>query len=133
MNGTGFSATDLNKLERQLDAWRRQQGSRARLPDGVWTAAATLAQSQGVSWVARTLRLDYCKLARHRASRRLNRPAAKALPTFVEVQLGEGVRESTRSFRVELAGAHGARMSIGLGHDTAAVVALAEAFWRHVP
>jgi|GEM_PF-6045727 len=45
----GFSATDLNELQRQLSAWRGAQRGRSRLPEQLWTAAATVAKTDGVS------------------------------------------------------------------------------------
>ena len=59
MTSPTFSPTDLRQLQRQLDTWRRQQSGRVRLPEAVWLSAATLAQRQGASLVARTLHLDY--------------------------------------------------------------------------
>ncbi len=59
MRADTFSTTDLNQLQRQLATWRRRQTGRARLPEGLWRAAAELARGQGASTVARTLRLDY--------------------------------------------------------------------------
>ena len=132
MNGSGFSATDLGELQRQLGAWRRGQTGRARIPEEVWMAAAALARTQGVSWVARTLRLDYYKLRRRCPGADASVPAAGAVASFVELHLedsGVGVGHA-RAFRVELGEARGARMTVELGQDVPALVALAEAFWR---
>jgi len=135
MNGTGFSATDLHALQRQLRAWRRQQQQtgRARIPEEVWAAAADLARRQGVSRVARTLRLDYHKLRRRCVPGVPSAPAADAVATFVELRLPESGVDCSRPFRVELAEARGARMTIELGQDVPAVLALAQAFWRRCP
>ena len=57
-----ISTTDLHRLHQQLRGWRRSQTGRARLPEGLWRAAAELARRQGPSPVARILRLDYYKL-----------------------------------------------------------------------
>ena len=62
MTRRAFSTTDLHQLQGQLLAWRRKQSGRARLPEGVWSAATDLARTQGPSLVARALRLDYYKL-----------------------------------------------------------------------
>lgn len=62
MRADTFSTTDLNQLQRQLATWRRRRSGRARLPEGLWRAAAELARGQGASTVARTLHLDYYKL-----------------------------------------------------------------------
>lgn len=135
MNGTGFSATDLRELERQLRVWRRGQTGRTRIPEGVWVAAAALARTRGVSCVARLLRLDYHKLRRRCTAVVPSVPPASAVASFVELQLEDSaaVVGSARAFRVELAQARGARMTIDLGQDVPALVALAEAFWRRCP
>lgn len=133
MNGPGFSATDLNALGRQLSPWRRRQTGGTRIPDEVWAAAAALARTQGLSWVARTLRLDYYNLRRQCAPADAGARANNAVATFVELQLEESGRGSGRTFRVELAEARGARMTIELGQDVPALIALAEAFWRRCP
>lgn len=135
MSGSEFSHTDLTELRRQLIAWRERQCGRARLPEEVWIAAAALARKEGVSHVSRTLRLDYYRLRRRCApapTPALTRGTG-GLPGFVEVHVNEAVQGSRGPFQVELAGPHGVRMTIGLGCDTAAVIALAEAFWRRAP
>ena len=44
-----FSATKLNHLRRQLNAWRRSQRGRTRLPEEVWESATSLARTHGVA------------------------------------------------------------------------------------
>lgn len=133
MNGSEFSRTDLTELHRQLVAWRQRQCGRARLPEEVWIAAATIALREGVSHVSRTLRLDYYKLRRRCAPTHVLTRGTSGLPGFVEVHVNEAVQGNGGPFQVELAGPHGVRMTIGLGCDTSAVLALAEAFWRRAP
>lgn len=128
-----FSRTDLAELQRQLVAWRHRQRGRARLPEEVWIAAAALASIHGVSRVSNALRLDYHTLRRRASSPDAIVPRAGGLPGFVELHLQGTVHHDGGPFRIELSGANGARMTIGLGHNTAAVVALAEAFWRRIP
>ncbi len=114
---------------------QRGQTGQARIPEEVWVAAAALARTQGVSWVARTLRLNYHKLRRRCTAADAGVPAAGAVASFVELHLEDsGVEVShAKPFRVELGEAHGARMTIELGQDVPALVALAEAFWRRSP
>ncbi|MBX3746283.1 MAG: hypothetical protein KF833_13335 [Verrucomicrobiae bacterium] len=133
MNEPEFSRTDLADLQRQLVAWRHRQRGRPRLPEEVWTAAAALSSSLGVSRVSHALGLDFHKLRRRCSSPPAITPRAEGLPGFVELHLRGAVHHDGGPFRIELSGAHGARMTIALGHDSAAVVALAEAFWRRVP
>jgi hypothetical protein len=133
MNGPEFSRTDLTELQRQLVAWRQRQHGRARLPEEVWIAAAALAPREGVSQVARTLRLDYYKLRRRCAPTPGITPRTVGLPGFVELHVEDALQGNCGAFQVELAGPHGSSMTIGLGRDVSAVVALAEAFWRRIP
>src|SRR5438094_1356258 len=74
-----FSATDLTQLRQQLNAWRRSQTQRTRLPEPLWEAAAALARAHGVSRVAQMLRLDFYKLQR----RSIQPPLSS--PRFVEI------------------------------------------------
>ncbi len=48
MPRTQFSATDLKQLRHQLDRWRQCQSGTIRLPQALWTSAATLALTHGV-------------------------------------------------------------------------------------
>ncbi len=130
MNGNGFSATDLEALQRQVNAWRRAQRGRSRLPNDLWDAAVSLAGAKGVSWVARALRLDY-----HRLKRRCAPGAGNALkpagpPTFVEVQLHPSLREPTGRWRIELHDESASRLTIEMGNEIPALVAVVEAFWK---
>jgi hypothetical protein len=58
MKRAGPSSTNLIGLQRELNRWRRSQPRRTALPEAMWQSAATLAGSEGVSAVARTLRVD---------------------------------------------------------------------------
>lgn len=132
MNGNGFSSTDLAALHRQVTAWRRAQPGRSRLPEDLWAAAAALAGSEGVSWVARALRLDYHRLKRRCAqgSGDASRPAAS--PAFVEVQLGPSIPEPTPRWRIELHDESANRLTIEMGNEIPALVAVVEAFRKRL-
>ena len=55
----------LTGLQRRLDGWRRRHGGRGRgIPDELWREAADLARREGVSVVARVLRLRPERLGR---------------------------------------------------------------------
>jgi hypothetical protein len=68
MTRHAFSTTDLNRLQQQLAAWRREQSRSTRLPEVLWRAATDLARTQGPSRVACALRLDYYKLQQRLAA-----------------------------------------------------------------
>ena len=127
MTSPSFSPTDLRQLQRQLDTWRRQQSGRVRLPEAVWLSAATLAQRQGASLVARTLHLDYYKLRQRLAG--CSSPMNGA-PAFVELQVAPTPGAACGEAAVELADGTGARMTLRVQGELPTVVALAESFWR---
>jgi hypothetical protein len=127
-----FSATDLQQLEGQLTLWRRARRRRRRLPEELWAAAVTLARIHGLSRVARRLRLDYYKLQREASGPvrpSTPKPVAACPEGFVELPWGASA-PGPMAWRVEWRNAQGATMTLHLPGDTAAVVALAEAFWR---
>jgi len=128
MPRTQFSATDLKQLRHQLDRWRQCQSGTIRLPQALWTSAATLALTHGVGPVARTLRLDYNKLKRQVA------PPAPAVPlvpaSFVELQPREWMPQAATLCRIEISDRVGAMMTLELPCDPATVVGVAQAFWR---
>ena len=132
--GQEFSTTDLDRLERQVNAWRRKQRRRVGLPSELWDSAAWLARSLGVSQVSRRLRLDYHKLRRWlgQAKDGPDDPPDLPPPAFVELALADpGSLGARGEFRAELGQPAGSsKLTLHLGGDVRAVVALAEAFWR---
>lgn len=135
-----FSTTDLHRLQQQLQAWRRSQTGRARLPESLWHAAAELARSQGPSTVASTLRLDYYKLRERVAASalagvvapacRVEAPGERRRPDFVEVKVAGFPEVNAGESMVTLDDGTGARMTLRVGGDPVTLVALAESFWR---
>lgn len=128
MPRTKFSATDLNQLRHQLDRWRQSQSGAGRLPEVLWTSAATLALTHGVGPVARTLRLDYNKLKRQLLAPAQSAPLAPA--SFVELRPREWLPQAPTLCRIELSDPQGAKMTLELPCDSATVVGVAQAFWR---
>ncbi len=100
MPRTQFSTTDLKQLRHQLDRWRQCQSGTIRLPQALWTSAATLALTHGVGPVTRTLRLDYTKLKRQVAARAGALPLAPV--SFVEVQPRQWMAQAATLCRIEL-------------------------------
>ncbi len=133
MNGNGFSATDLTALQRQVAAWRRAQRGRSRIPEDLWAAAVSLAGSEGLSWVARALHLDYYRLKRRctEGAGAASKPAPS--PAFVEVQLEPSLSEPSSRWRIELHDESAGRLTIEMGNEIPALVAVVEAFWKRRP
>lgn len=127
MTRHAFSTTDLNRLQRQLSAWRQKRTGRTRLPEAVWGAATDLARTQGPSLVARALRLDYYKL-RQRLTGTSSFPTVPA--TFVELKGAPLAGADGGESSVELVDGTGARMTLRVRSDLATLVALAQSFWR---
>ena len=87
------------------------------------------AQSLGVSYVCRRLRLSYVQL-RRRLSERTKDPKRLPLKTsFVEVPL-ENYGTQISGYRAELSRGSGEKLTLYLGTDLRAVLALAESLWR---
>jgi len=129
MPRTKFSPTDLSQLRHQLDIWRQAQSGTTRLPEALWTSAATLASIHGVGQVARTLRLDYNKLKR-RVPQAPSRPTPLSPPAFVELPLHESLPRASALCRIELSDPDGGKMTVDLPCEAPTVVGLAQAFWR---
>lgn len=133
MHGNGFSSTDLVALQREVTAWRRAQRGRSRIPEDVWGAAAALAGSQGVSRVARTLHLDYHKLRRRCSKGAGDTCKSAGSPTFVEVQLEPSLGVPAGRWHIELHDESARRLTIEMGSEIPALVAVVEAFWKRRP
>jgi hypothetical protein len=125
---------DMEEARRRLEAWRKSRRRGKRIPAPLWTVAAALARTHGVSPVSQRLGLDYNGLKRRAEAIRAPRwSRLKPPPGFVELpligQLGQGP-----NCTVELARAEGARMTIRWeGKEGLDLVGLAEAFWRSGP
>ena len=123
-----FSASSLKHLRRQLNAWRRSQPERARLPKEVWESATSLARTQGVSSVARSLRLDYYKL-RGRLKQRAS--SATTASGFVELAPPAlPVFSDSSCTTVELADERGGKMTVHLPNQEPALLTMVQAFWK---
>lgn len=131
MTRNSFSTTDLDTLASQLTGWRRRQTGRMRLPDELWASAAALARAQGVGPVARALRLDYYKLKRLAAGTPLPISEPVNSAAFVEVALApSGGSGGGNGYAAHLHDGAAGRVTLQLGGDLRAVLALAEAFWK---
>ena len=127
-----FSSTDLQLLRRQLNSWRGQQSGSHRLPPELWTAAATLAATHGVSRVSRILRLGFHRLRHQCQEPPPSSPRTPPPARFLEVKVNSACAPGGPAIGwVELVNGPHQRMRVHTGHDPAAWVALARAFWEN--
>ena len=117
----------MDWLQEELRRWRERQSGRPRLPEELWQSATRLARQLGVSQVARQLRLNYADLRRRVEERTEVAPRGNQ-PAFVELAW-QNPTESARTggFRAEL---EKGRLTLHLGDNAGAVLAVVEAFWR---
>jgi hypothetical protein len=85
------STESLETVKRQFELWRRQRTKRGRLPGELVERAITLAGSDNLSRIAKTLRLDYAylkeKVEEHKKKEFLQRPSFVEIPIkTVEVE-----------------------------------------------
>ena len=122
---------DIEEVRRRLEVWRKSRPRGKRIPTRLWSMAAALARTHGVSPVSQRLGLDYNGLKRRaEAMATPRRSRLKPPPGFVELpligQAGQGP-----NCTVELARGEGARMTIRWeGKEGLDLVGLVEAFWR---
>jgi hypothetical protein len=100
----------LERLGKQLQAWRRIRKPRARIPERLWSAAAELSRSYGVHKVARALHLDYYNLKDRRDGMGAGAVTGKEVPSFIEVMPAKASELS--ECVIELENAKGAKMRI---------------------
>jgi hypothetical protein len=124
------SVSDLIRLRRQLDGWRKSQPGRARLPADVWEEAAALARTHGVSRVSRTLRLSFHKLQRWGQAPASPPPGPPAPSGFIELPPLASPGSNEGGCVVELCDGGQAGMTVRLSGEGSALLGLAEAFWR---
>lgn len=75
----------LINLRRRLTVWRRSHRRGARLPESLWSEAASLAWKHGHNRTARALGLDYNSLKKHMgAVSGRKEKLSPAAPSFVE-------------------------------------------------
>ena len=80
---------DMRKVRGRFERWRKAHTGRLPIPEGLWRAAAELAQEHGVCRTAQVLRLEYGKLRRLTGSvARVSHSAPLRLPrtSFVELR-----------------------------------------------
>jgi hypothetical protein len=118
----------LELTRREIEQWRRRQSGRKRLPQELWTKAATLAREYGVNRTARILGLKYASLRKHLAARLEQDPPPRAKPDVIEVLPG-GVLSPSPECTIEWEEGDGVKMRMHLkGIGVPDLVSFARAF-----
>jgi len=125
-------AVGLARVQPVLAAWRQRRRHREAIPEKLWRLIVPLAQSHGVSPVARALRLNYSALRQRTLAG--NAPGLAGNPSngFVEVAVPPWPGGAPGS--IELEDGRGAKMTVRLAcGEAATVLAVAQGLWRERP
>jgi len=124
-------AAGLARVQPALAAWRQRRRHREAIPEDLWRLIVPLAQSYGLSAVARALRLNYTALQSRcvEVARRAPMVADNSSEGFVEVAVSSWPGGAPWS--IELEDRRGAKMTVRLaGGEAATVLAVAQGLWR---
>ena len=119
--------TDLERVRKRFEDWRRTYPERARISDSLWAAAVKAAGSHGICRTAKTLRVDYYSLKRRleqssAGTQGLSQANFVELPPLAPASLGECT--------VEWEDAAGSTMRVHLkGFPAPDLAALGRSFW----
>lgn len=119
--------SQLERLQRRLEAWRKSHKPRSRLPGKLWNSAVRLAGQCGLNKTAKALHLDYYDLKnRVNAGAVIHEPA----PSFVE--LVPAASSPFPECLIELEARSGTKMRIHLkGTGLPDLTTLGNMFWRN--
>ncbi len=121
----------VEKLRRQLEAWRkRKKSTREPIPDAIWRSATALAQTHGVNRIAVALRLNYDALKARAEGAGKKTPRQEASPpVFVELDVDHSVEVT--GCVIELEDRSGRKLVIRLKSSSDLdLAALTSSFWR---
>jgi hypothetical protein len=121
---------DLARVSADIEQWRRTRAKLSPMPASLWKAAVGLARRLGVNPVKEALGLNYNAL-RTRLEATNGGAVATSPARFVELNGAQVLGVATTGAVVEVADAHGARLTVRLDAGTPLDVArLVEAFRR---
>ncbi len=131
-NSTDLPA-GLERLRQRLEHWRQTRKPPSRIPDSLWSAAVTMANTYGVNRTARTLRLDYYSLKKRVDQGTAATSDTKPVPMpFVELANLPTVGPCL--CRLELENADGMKMRVQLRSVAMPdLSAISRSFWDHQP
>jgi hypothetical protein len=130
----GALPAGLEKLRRRFERWRQTREIPSRIPGSLWTSAARMAGTYGISRTAKMLGVNYGAL-----KQRVDGGAAVGggsedsnRATFLE--LAPSTRVGSCQCTLELEDASGAKMRVHLQSDEAPdLAALSRSFWSPGP
>ena len=122
----------LENARRRFERWRRTRKARTRIPEPLWAAAVSLADTYGVHLTSKTLQVNYYALKKRlKDSSSSPRPAKAARAKarrFVEV--ASPLQMSLPECTLELEDAAGAKMRIQVkGIEARDLAALSRSLW----
>ena len=128
---TPARTTQLSRVGRAFEHWRRTRPRRSAIPASLWTLAVAHAHAVGVHAAARRLRLDYYALKQHVETAAAGAPRASARPAFIEVVPAGPTPAGVSECVIDFADARGATMRIRLtGPTLPDLAALSQSFWQ---
>lgn len=118
--------SQLERLQRHLEVWRKSHKPRSRLPGRFWNSAVQLARQYGLNKTAKALRLDYYDLKKRVSAGAV---ALETAPSFVE--LVPATSSPFPECLIELEARSGTKMRIHLkGTTLPDLTTLGSMFWR---
>jgi len=130
--------SDLVKLKKRFEAWRKTRSKRSKTPDRLLKAAAALLDNYSASMICRVCGINLRTLQRRSSSKASPRRSATPAPDFFPLSLtlpqsdvSSSPRQAQTDCRVLLERPDGARLSIFLPSLTeASIYAVCSGFLR---
>ena len=124
--------TEIQALSRQIERWRSTRLHGMRMPESLWTLAASLASRYSVAQVSRFLRLDYYSLKERvkpaETSERVV-PASRSTGAMF-IELAPLTSAAVSECNIEVEHPRGSRMRIQVkGAALPDLAALTRTFW----
>ena len=126
---------EIEAVHQRIEAWRRARGTRSRMPEDLWQAAASLAREHGMWRVSRALRVKYEGLKSRIAggSGADSTPTPVPVPGFVDMtSMLEAAGSESMTTTVDLSRADGTRLLLRLPSVAVDVQSLIRAFTQPV-
>ena len=127
-------AVGLAGVQPALAAWRQRRRHREAIPEKLWRLIVPLAQSHGVSPVARALRLNYPALQSRCVGMARSAAVLAGNPSAGFVEVAVPACPGGAPWSIEAEDRRGAKMTVRLaGGEAATVLAVAQGLWRQRP